>query len=105
MIPEREIPLKIPVPLRVGEHFLDDCFILKSSRAVFQSKDYALVMKFSSPPPTSFLQTYTPTERKSIAIELMTCAGNCFNNKHGLLELAPNMSYYWLVDLAFQINS
>lgn len=99
MVPEKEIPLKIPVPFRVDQNFLDDCFILKSSRALFQTKEYSLVMKFSSPPPTSFLQAYTPPGRKSIAIEPMTCAGNSFNNRNGLLELAPNMSYYWLIDL------
>lgn len=102
MIPEKEIPLKIAVPFRVGQQFLDDCFVLKSSRAMFQTTEYSLVLKFSSPPPTSFLQTYTPPDRNCIAIEPMTCAGNSFNNKNGLMELTPNMSYYWSIDISIQ---
>lgn len=37
----------------------------------------------------NYLQIYTPPGRKSIAIEPMTCAPDAFNNKQGLIVLAP----------------
>jgi aldose 1-epimerase len=45
----------------------------------------------------NFLQTYIPPTRSSIALEPQTCATNVFNNKIGLLELAPNeeKSFVW----------
>lgn len=36
-----------------------------------------------------YLQIYTPPDRQSIAIEPMSCAPNAFNNKMGLILLAP----------------
>ncbi|WP_018343482.1 aldose 1-epimerase [Cytophaga aurantiaca] len=38
----------------------------------------------------SFLQIYIPPDRKSVAIEPMTCAPDAFNNKMGLIELEPD---------------
>jgi aldose 1-epimerase len=37
----------------------------------------------------NFLQVFTPPHRKSIAIEPMTCNIDAFNNKDGLILLAP----------------
>jgi aldose 1-epimerase len=37
----------------------------------------------------NYLQIYTPPDRKSIAIEPMTCLTNAFNNKEGLIVLKP----------------
>ena len=36
-----------------------------------------------------YLQLYTPPDRKSIAIENLSGAPDCFNNKMGLQELQP----------------
>lgn len=41
----------------------------------------------------NFLQVYTPPNRKSIAIEPMTCAPDAFNNTNGLIILAPLESF------------
>ena len=37
----------------------------------------------------NFLQIYTPTDRKTIAIEPMTCAADAFNNGLGLWTIPP----------------
>lgn len=99
MIPEREIPLKYNTPLRINNTFLDDCFITKKSNASFKTNEYTIDLDFSSKSPNSFLQVYTPKKRESIAIEPMTCSGNCFNNKNGLLVLEPNNKFEWSIHL------
>ncbi len=40
-----------------------------------------------------YLQIYTPADRKTIAIEPMSCAANAFNNKMGLVVLEPKMIF------------
>ncbi len=40
----------------------------------------------------NYLQIYIPPSRKSIAIEPMTCSIDAFNNKEGLIALAPGQS-------------
>lgn len=71
---------------------LDNCFVLDQSvaqpRAVFSSEKLRLtVMPDASYP---YLQVYTPGDRKSIAIENLSGAPDCFNNKIGLAVIAPN---------------
>ncbi|HSZ24448.1 MAG TPA: hypothetical protein VK766_01955 [Cytophagaceae bacterium] len=48
----------------------------------------------------NYVQVYTPPDRKSIAIEPMTCLANAFNNLEGLIVLAPNEK----VDLLFGVR-
>lgn len=49
----------------------------------------------------NFLQIYIPPNRKTIAIEPMTCAANAFNNGMGLQLIAPerNMEATWGIEL------
>lgn len=95
LVPERKTPFNYSTPLLVSETHFDDCFILKKPEASFRSNEFSMNLKFSSKSPDSFLQIYTPPARSGIAIEPMTCAGNCFNNKMGLQVLEPNSSYKW----------
>jgi aldose 1-epimerase len=44
------------------------------------------------PDSYNYLQIYTPADRKTIAIEPMTCAADAFNNGLGLWTLAPKAS-------------
>ncbi|HHO55401.1 MAG TPA: hypothetical protein ENK21_03360 [Trueperaceae bacterium] len=46
-----------------------------------------------------YLQVYTPSDRKTIAIEPQTSAADAFNNGIGLIRLEPNQS----INLKFQI--
>jgi len=101
MMPEGEIPLKYNFPFKIASQQLDDGFILKKSKATINTKEYNAQLQFSSKTPNSFLQVYTPPNRESIAVEPMTCAPNCFNNKNGLLTLNPNESYDWQINLKY----
>lgn len=72
--------------------FLDNCFAFdKSSKrnaCILKSKNVSLTI--SSTDSYSYLQVYTPPHRKSIAIENLSGAPDCFNNGMGLLILVPN---------------
>ncbi len=101
LVPERKIPLNYSTPLLVKELLLDDCFIIKKSEASLKTHEYNMNLDFSSKSPNSFLQVYTPPSRSGIAIEPMTCVGNCFNNKIGLQILEPNNSHKWHINLNY----
>ena len=103
MIPSSNTALKFETPLLIDNHFLDDCFITKQSKASFKTEDYKIDLDFSSKSPNSFVQVYTPPTRDCIAIEPMTCAPNSFNNKDGLLTLAPSKKYNWEIYLNYSI--
>ena len=105
LVPKGEIPINYGLPLLVKETFLDDCFIIKKSAVSFKTNEYDITLDFSSKSPNSFLQVYTPPSRNSIAIEPMTCIGNCFNNNIGLLILHPDNSYNFQVNLAYQLKN
>lgn len=78
---------------------LDHCFVLKtdSNPAEIIIKNDKLDFGYTIWQETgvnkyNFLQIYTPPTRKSIAIEPMTCIPDSFNNKTGLIVLAPGAS-------------
>ena len=71
--------------------FLDNCFHLadEGNHACVLSND--LVKLTIAPDGTyPYLQIYTPPDRKSIAIENLSGAPDCFNNGLGLLLIEPN---------------
>ncbi len=81
----------------IGDTQLDDCFGLVSNINDTNTietvvKDEAHNIELSIIQETgqhqfNYLQLYTPKDRKSIAIEPMTCIPNAFNNGIGLIEL------------------
>jgi len=69
---------------------LDNCFQLANpgqANCILKSNDVQLTIHPSAAYP--LLQIYTPPHRKSIAIENLSAAPDCFNNKMGLLLLEP----------------
>jgi aldose 1-epimerase len=68
----------------LGDTKLDTCFLNPESRpVVFED----LEIKMDS--QMKYLQIYTPEDRKSIAIEPMSCAPDSYNNQLGLITLKP----------------
>ena len=87
----KELTIKGLSPLRLNNLNLDDCFCLNTIEIEFTTPAYILKLKSTS--KENFLQLYTPKTKNTIAIEPMTAAVNCFNNKIGLQILGPNESY------------
>ena len=76
----------------IGQTFLDDCFEItdqdNAAETVLEKGDISISIKQDTGQSKyNFLQVYTPPSRKCIAIEPMTSAPNCFNNKLGLIQL------------------
>ncbi len=100
---EQMIPLKKtnntePSTFMINNKLFDDTFILLKNEVYFKTNNYKIKMNFKNS-HNSFLQIYTPLDRKSIAIEPITSAPNTFNNTIGLLELKPNNAYHWNIKL------
>ena len=71
--------------------FLDNCFLLTESEgAACTLQNSKLKLTISPDASYPYLQVYTPPHRKSIAIENLSGAPDCFNNGLGLLTLQPN---------------
>ena len=75
---------------------LDNCFLLPDTDTnaeiiiMNKSKDFGYrIWQETGKYKYNYLQVYTPPERKSIAIEPMTCAPDAFNNQMGTIILAP----------------
>lgn len=88
-------------PKQLGDTFLDNCFTLKPEivDAVCSISNPAngLRVSFFPDPGYPYLQIYTPATRDSIAIENLSGAPDCFNNKMGLLILPPGHSQIFTV--------
>lgn len=74
------------------ETSLDNCWLLDQSlsqpKVIFSSERLRLTVL--PDPSYPYLQVYTPDDRKSIALECLSAAPDCFNNKMGLIMIAPN---------------
>jgi aldose 1-epimerase len=88
-------------PRVIGDRFLDNCFVLKPGieNAACELFNPANGLRVSFFPDAAYpyLQIYTPSERRSIAIENLSGAPDCFNNKMGLLQLLPEHSQIFTV--------
>ena len=94
----------LPQNFKLESRFFDDTFILLNKEVTFKTENYSLDMIFSET-SEGFLQIFTPHDRKSIAIEPMSCSPNAFNTHNGLKTLQPSEIYIWQVDLNFRTKS
>ncbi len=80
----------------LNDVFLDNCFIpaQKNGEAICEIYNpiNKLKISFFTNGSYPYLQIFTPDDRKSIAIENLSGAPNCFNNKMGLTLLQPRHS-------------
>jgi aldose 1-epimerase len=72
---------------------LDTCFLLAEqiigAAVTVKQPETGLQLSIYPSEQYPFLQVYTPDHRKSIAIENLSGAPDCFNNKMGLVLLPP----------------
>jgi len=92
---------KFNSPQQLNETELDNCFVLQKNYtgaacSIINPKNGLGVSLF---PDASYpyLQIYTPPHRNSIAIENLSAAPDCFNNKMGLLLLEAGHSQTFTV--------
>ena len=82
---------------------LDNGFIVddENPNCILENTKYKLVIHPDHHYP--YLQLYTPPGRKSIAIENLSGAPDCFNNKMGLHIMQPHST--WKLETQFQLFS
>lgn len=80
---------------------LDNGFLMDSKNAncILENEQYKLMIQPNSNYP--YLQLYIPDHRKSIAIENLSAAPNCFNNKMGLHVMQPQE--IWILETSYQL--
>lgn len=87
---------------RVGDTALDNCFANKKTSGVATMKLGGVGRMISVEANVRqfpFFQVFTPPHRESIALEPMTCNVNAFNNKEGLVTLAPNETWEGKIEI------
>jgi aldose 1-epimerase len=84
----------------IGAQEFDTCFVLEpkkgKAKTVLFSKEKKIKLTLwqeTSHGKFNYLQVYIPPTRDSIALEPMSCAGDAFNNKEGLVVLKPKESF------------
>ena len=86
---------------------LDNCFLLKTGHdkpaCKLVNPSNGLSLSFFTDATYRYLQIYTPPHRSSIAIENLSAAPDCFNNKMGLLLLLPGDSQTFTV--SYQLST
>jgi aldose 1-epimerase len=85
----------------IGDRFLDNCFLLDSAPVnpvcSLRNPDRKIQLNIHAEKNYPYLQIYTPDHRNSIAIENLSGAPNCFNNKMGLKVIEPGQSESFIV--------
>jgi len=91
-------------PLQLEGNSFDDCFIVKDNQATLHTAIYDANIKVNS--DDFYLQIYTPPNLPIMAVEPMVGMSDSFNNKFGLMELAPQESYEitWNIDVTLNSN-
>jgi aldose 1-epimerase len=88
-------------PRLLSDTFLDNCFVLKpelvSAACELFNPANGLRVSFYPDSAYPYLQLYTPATRDSIAVENLSGAPDCFNNKMGLTLLGPGHSQIFTV--------
>jgi aldose 1-epimerase len=86
---------------KISNTKLDNGYILndKNPSCTLQNDKYRLIIIPDNAYP--YLQLYTPDDRKSIAIENLSAAPDCFNNKMGLHIMQPQSS--WNLETSYQL--
>ena len=71
---------------------LDNCYLVDAidNTCILENEKYQLIVQPLMNYP--YLQLYTPSDRKSIAIENLSGIPNCFNNKIGLQLMKPHQN-------------
>jgi aldose 1-epimerase len=87
--------------VRIGKTELDNCFVLQpvdqKPVCVLHNPNNRAWLAIFTNTRYPYLQVYTPKHRKSIAIENLSGAPDCFNNGMGLLLLPPSRSQTFTV--------
>lgn len=90
----------------INETQFDDCFALPQNKTIattLKDKNNGIELSIileTGKHQYNYIQIYTPKDRKSIALEPMTCMPDAFNNGEGLWKLQPEEK----IEVAFKLK-
>ncbi len=90
---------------KIGDTHFDDCHLLDPTNQEIKISYEGMSILVQPKHNYPYLQMYTPDDRKSIAIENLSGAPNCFNNKMGLQQLEPKGQIYFETTYQFSAAS
>lgn len=80
---------------------LDACFMLENTKqAILKNSNFSFTINALK--GYNFFQVFTPNHRKTIALEVLSGAPDCFNNGLGLLHIAPNQTIEFVVNYCLE---
>jgi len=91
--------------LKIEHAHYDDCYLLDPIQNKIQISYEGKSIIVSPIHNYPYLQVYTPDDRKSIAIENLSGAPDCYNNKMGLQQLEPQTEIYFETSYQFKSTS
>ncbi|MGZ5255879.1 MAG: aldose epimerase family protein, partial [Flavitalea sp.] len=95
-------------PAHIGVRKLDNCFVLQENEKGNDCtlKDPSgLTLSIHSDKQYPFFQIYSPDHRKCIALENISVAPDCFNNKLGLILLKPGETERFTVQYKIHLSA
>lgn len=100
MLPTKTTKFSGFVEMRqIEDYAFDTCFSFADTGEIAETKLYSdqlnggiSIWQQTGKHGCNYVQIYIPPHRNSIAVEPMTCIANTFNNKIGMIELAPGKS-------------
>ena len=88
-------------PKSLDNVLLDNGYVLDKSKPSCTLENDAFQLMVTPDANYPYLQLYTPGNRNSIAIENLSAAPNCFNNKMGLHIMQPQE--VWCLETQYQL--
>ena len=92
---------------KLGDTFLDNCFTLDTQECqplcVLRNPKKNIEIQFSPDESYPYLQIYTPSHRKSIAIENISGTPDGFNNEMGVVTLESGQSTLFKTSYKIQL--
>lgn len=89
----------------IGATHFDDCFLLDPKQSNVTIRHHEKSIEVHAQHHYPYLQLYTPEDRKSIAIENLSGAPDCFNNKMGLQVMEPQGMIHFETTYQFRTTS
>jgi aldose 1-epimerase len=88
----------------LGNMHLDDCWMIDETapNCMIQKEHQKIIITPIANYP--YIQLYTPEDRQSIAIENLSAAPNCFNNKMGLHLVKPHETWELITSYQYIIS-
>ncbi|MCW5518607.1 hypothetical protein J1N09_02060 [Aureitalea sp. L0-47] len=100
MIPDHSAPVNHS-KFKLSGLEVDNAYRLTNSEVILEGPNRELKLFVTE---EGYIQLYNPIDKKSFAVEPMSCIPDAFNNKIGLKTLRPGVTFEWSIELEVNIT-